>query len=465
MSPEKFLAFDLGAESGRAVVGTLHDGALTTEEIHRFANRPVRVLGTLYWDALALYGNLIEGMRIYSRKFGRSVASIGIDTWGVDFGLLARDGSLLQNPVSYRDRRTEGILAEVERKVRALDLFRTTGMALSSIQSLCQLAAMRRAESPALQEAATFLMMPDLFGYFLTGSKVCERTNAVNTQFYDIARGGWAEEVLRAFDLRPAMLPELRDPGTVLAELLPSVAAEAGLEACPVVSVCTHDTGSAVAAVPGDGRDRAFLSSGTWSVVGARTERVVTTEAAFRQGFCNELTLGGTFLCKNIMGLWLLEEARREWVADGIDWSHPQLVEEAERVPAGGPMIDPEDGGFLSPASMTGAIEQYCRKTGQRAPRGPAETARSIFESLAQCYGRALKDLETVLGLRFAALEVVGGGSRNTLLCQLTADATGVPVLAGPAEATATGNLLAQAAALGHTAHLAAVRTEYQPRV
>jgi rhamnulokinase len=465
VTPERFLAFDLGAESGRAVVGTLCDGALTTEEIHRFPNRPVRVLGTLYWDALALYGNLIEGMRIYGRQYGRNVASIGIDTWGVDFALLARDGSLLQNPVCYRDRRTEGILAEVERRVRALDLFRTTGMTISPIQSLCQLAAMRRAGSPALEEAATFLMMPDLFGYFLTGVKACERTNAVNTQFYDLERGSWAEEVLRAFDLRRAMLPELRDPGTVLGELLPSIAAEAGLEACPVVSVCTHDTGSAVAAVPGDERDGAFLSSGTWSVVGARTERVVTTEAAFGQGFCNELTLGGTFLCKNIMGLWLLEEARREWAAGGVDWPYQQLLEAAECVPKGGPVIDPEDGVFLSPASMTGAIEEYCRRTGQRAPRGPAETARAIFESLAQCYGRALKNLETVLGRRFAALDVVGGGAHNVLLCQLTADATGIPVLAGPAEATATGNLLAQAAALGHTARQAAVRTEYQPRV
>ncbi|MEN6536762.1 MAG: FGGY family carbohydrate kinase, partial [Bryobacteraceae bacterium] len=322
MTPERFLAFDLGAESGRVVAGRLRDGVLTTEEIHRFPNRPVRVLGTLYWDALALYGNIVEGMRIYGRNYGPSVASIGIDTWGVDFGLLARDGSLLQNPVCYRDHRTDGTLAEVERRVRLPDLFRTTGIALSHIQTLCQMAAMRRAGSPALEKAATFLMMADLFGYFLTGVKACERTNAATTQIYSPAERRWAESILQIVEAPLSSMPELVDPGTTLGEMLSSVANDTGLSPCPVVAPCTHDTASAVAAVPGAGRDWAFLSSGTWSILGALSDSLITSDAAFQSGICNELTLDGPFLCKNIMGLWLLQQARAGWEKAGQSYSY-----------------------------------------------------------------------------------------------------------------------------------------------
>jgi rhamnulokinase len=463
VSLERFLAFDLGAESGRAVVGTLRDGALALEEIHRFPNQPVHLLGTLHWNALALYANLLEGLRIYSRKYGREVASIGIDTWGVDFGLLARDGSLLQNPVCYRDRRTDGILAVLNQRISPMDLFRTTGMAPSPILSLCQLLAMRRADSSILEAASMFLMMPDLLGYFLTGVKACERTNAINTQFYDIEGRRWAEHILTACGLPVSILPGLIDPGTVLGELLPAVAADTGLDPCPVVAPCTHDTGSAVAAVPDCGEDAAFLSSGTWSVLGASTDHIVTSEAAFQGGFCNELSLRGPFLCKNIMGLWLLQQARREWAAAGRDYSYEELAHAAESAPSGGPVIDPEDESFLAPASMHLAIADYCRRTDQVSPQGPAETTRCILESLAACCRRQLARLEALLSRRFSALHMVGGGSRNALLCQLTADAIQIPVFAGAPEATAAGNLLAQAAALGHTARLAAPFTEYQP--
>jgi rhamnulokinase len=449
VTPERFLAFDLGAESGRAVVGTLDGGALAIEEIHRFANRPVRVLDTLYWDVVALYANLIEGMRIYSGRFGPQVASIGIDTWGVDFGLLARDGSLLQNPVCYRDRRTEGVLPELQRRLPLNELYQLTGLPFSPVHTICQLLALRLQGSPVLAPADRFLMMPDLLAYMLTGEKVCERTNACSTQVYDPRQGCWSEPILQAIGIPRTIMPELVDPGTTLGEVLGSVARDAGLKPCPVVAPCTHDTASAVAAVPGSGEDWAFLSSGTWSVVGALSNGLVSSDAAFQAGLCNELTQGAPFLCKNIMGLWLLQQARAVWEKKGQRYSYQELVELARQSRSDAALIDPDDAGFLAPPDMHQAICDFARRTGQRPPEDPGAAARSILESLALCYRHWLRKLEEVLGRRFRVLHIVGGGSLNTLLCQFTADATGLPVLAGPMEATVAGNLLVQAVARG----------------
>lgn len=450
MTPERFLAFDLGAESGRAVVGTLDGGALAIEEIHRFPNRPVRVLDTLYWDALALYANLIEGMRIYSGRFGPHAASIGIDTWGVDFGLLARDGSLLQNPVCHRDRRTEGVLPELQRRLPLKELYQLTGLPFSPVHTICQLLALRLQDSPVLAPADRFLMMPDLLAYMLTGEKVCERTNACSTQVYDPGQRCWSKPILQAIGISPAIMPELVDPGTTIGAVLGSVARDAGLEPCPVVAPCTHDTASAVAAVPGSGEDWAFLSSGTWSVLGALSGGLVNSDAAFQAGLCNELTLHAPFLCKNIMGLWLLQQARAAWEKAGQRYSYRELVELARQAPSSSAaLIDPGDACFLAPLNMHQAICDYARRTGQRPPEDPGAVVRSILESLALCYRRWLRKLEEVLGRRFRVLHIVGGGSLNTLLCQFTADATGLPVLAGPMEATVAGNLLVQTVACG----------------
>ena len=296
MNERRFLACDLGAESGRAVVGTVAGRRLSLEEVHRFPNRTVEWAGTLYWDLLSLCNNVLEGMRAYSHRFGRSVDGIGIDTWGVDFGLLAEDGALLQNPVHYRDRRTEGILDHVGARMSPARLFRCTGLSPSPIYSLCQLLSLRLSGSPILPAAGTFLMMPDLFAFFLTGRTCCERTAAVLTQLYDPRRGDWHDGIFDAFDLPRSMMPELVDPGTVLGDLRESVKRETGLEEAVVIAPCAHDTASAVAAVPSTGEDWAFLSSGTWSVLGALTDEVVATQDALSAGMCNELTLQDFFL-------------------------------------------------------------------------------------------------------------------------------------------------------------------------
>ncbi len=456
MSSARFLAFDLGAESGRAVAATLDGGRLVLDEVHRFANDPVSVRGVLYWDVLALYANMLAAMRNYARRYGDSVDGIGIDTWGVDFGLLAADGGLLANPVCYRDDRTESILPRVEAVRSREDLFAITGMSLSRIQSLCQLLAMRRSGSPVLAHAATLLMMPDLLAYFLTGEQYCERTNAVNTQLYDLRRGEWWEDGFRDFDLPRTIMPPLIDPGTRIGRLSESVARQAGLARAPVIAPCTHDTGSAVAAVPAEGTDWAFLSCGTWSVVGALTATPLCS--AFRDGVCNELTLGSAFLCRNLMGLWILQEVRRQWQREGRAYSYDEITSLAREAPHASAVIDPDDPRFLAPANMTAAIEEYCCETGQRPPRGPGRIARCILDSLALSYRRALEEIARLTQRSFGVCHIVGGGSRNALLCQLTANALGIPVVAGPAEATVSGNALVQALARGYVDSADAIR-------
>ena len=473
MAMRRFLAFDLGASSGRVVVGTLADGTLSLEEIHRFRNTPVEVRGTVYWDVLALYRNVLTGMRKYSRRFGKSVDGIGIDSWALDFGLLASDGTLLANPVHYRDRRTEGMPEYIAQRISPQELFRRTGVSPASVHTLCHMVSLQLRQSSVLECTTAFLMMPDLLAYFLTGQKRCERTQAITTQLYDPRRKTWHKEVLDAFDLPMSAMPNLVDPGTCLGELCESAKRETGLTEAVVIVPCTHDTASAVAAVPGKGEDWAFLSSGTWSVLGALADTIVTSEQALAASFVNELTLGSFFLCRNIIGLWLLQQARSAWRRRGEAYSYSELVTLAEQAPEGGPLIHPNDRAFLAPEDMCGAIADYCRKTGQSQPKGPGETTRCILESLAFCYRYTLRQLQSVLDRRFRILHIVGGGSLNTLLCQWTADATGIPVLAGPAEASATGNVLVQALARGclkspqdirDTVRDSSTLLEYEPR-
>jgi len=445
----RFLAFDLGAESGRAVVGTLQDGQLALEEISRFPNEPVPVHKTLYWDVLALHNNILKGMREYAGHYGDSVDGVGVDTWGVDFGLLSKSGDLLQNPVHYRDRRTAAMLDEVSSRIAPEDLFRRTGMPLSPVNTSLQLLSLRLNQNPLLDNASTLLMMPDLLAYFLTGRKCCERTNAVTTQLYDPRECRWNEQLIRDLHLTPSLMPELVDPGTILGELLDSVRDNVGLKRGLVIAPCTHDTASAVAAVPAKDADWAFLSSGTWSVVGALTPEVVTSPEAFAAGVCNELTLQSYFLCRNTMGLWLLQKARLGWQRAGKAYSYEDLVKLAEQAPPGGPLIYPNDARFLAPPDMSQAIRDYCAATGQSPPEGPGEITRCILESLALAYRQTLDQLTVLLGRKFRVLHIVGGGCKNSLLCQLTAAAVGIPVLAGPVEATVAGNVLVQALAIG----------------
>ncbi len=449
MSDSRFLAFDLGAESGRAAVGTLQGDHLSLEEIHRFPNEPVQVCETLYWDILALYGNVLKGMREYVRRYGDSVDGIGVDTWSVDFGLIGRDGQLLQNPVHYRDQRIQGILEEIVRRIGAQELFERSGLIDYPISTLCQLVACRLKQPGLLESADTCLMIPDLIAYFLTGQRVGERTNTIMTQLYDPRARGWSEEILNRYDLPESLMPALVDPATAIGGLRESVQGDTGLTDALVIAPCTHDTSSAVAAVPAEGDDWAFLSSGTWSVLGALTKEVVTSPEAFAVGMCNELTFESFFLARNIMGLWLLQQARAIWQSSGETYSYAELVELAQKAPGGGPLIDPDDPGFLAPVDMVQAINDFCARTRQPRPQGPAAVTRCILESLALSYRHYLDQITRLLDRSFRVLHVVGGGSRNTLLCQMTADATALPVIAGPSEATIIGNVLLQAVAVG----------------
>jgi rhamnulokinase len=468
----RFLAFDLGAESGRAVVGELKGRRLSLEEIHRFSNEPVELNKTLYWDALSIYNNLLRGMREYTRQFGDSPDGIGIDTWGVDFGLLSSNGELIQNPVHYRDRRTEGMLQEVCSRIAPEELFNRTGMSLLSINTSVQLLALRLNQNSVLDSANNLLMMPDLFAYFLTGQRGGERTNAVSTQLYDPWKNQWSDEVFTKLNLPRMIMPDLIDSGTKVGELRQSVKNNVGLKRGLVIAPCSHDTASAVAAVPARGEDWAFLSCGTWSVLGALSDRVVTSPEAYAAGVFNELTFKGRFLCRNIIGLWLLQQARACWEQNDQTYSNEELVKQAAGSP-GGPIINPDDERFLAPRDMVYSIQEYCLETGQRSPEGPGETTRCILESLALAYRHRLDQLAGILGRRLKILHIVGGGSNNSLLCQLTANAVGLPILAGPAEATVIGNMLVQDSALGGAASPEEIReivrfstslTEYEPR-
>ena len=449
MGCHRFLAFDLGAESGRAVVGTLQDGRLSLEEISRSPNIPVQVRETLYWDVLALYNNILEGLRAYVRRHGAQVEGIGIDTWGVDFGLLSAQGELLQNPVHYRDSRTAAMMEQVKLRISPEELFERTGMALQPINTSVQLLSLRLARNPVLDCAATMLMMPDLFNYFLTGRKYCERTNAVTTQLLDPLKNAWSEEIVKKLDLPWPLLPDLIDPGTVVGELLGPVREATGLTDGVVIAPCTHDTASAVAAVPGSGDDWAFLSCGTWSVLGTLTADVVTTPRAYAARVVNELTIQSRILCRNIIGLWLLQQVKAAWVRAGESYSYEDLVQLAAQAPEEGPLINPDAPRFFAPQDMRVTLQDYCAETGQAVPLQPGETARCILESLAFAYRRWLEEIAALAGRSFRVLHLVGGGSKNTLLCQLTANATGLPVLAGPSEATVAGNVMVQALAKG----------------
>ncbi len=458
MSDNRFLAFDIGAESGRAAVGTLQGDRLSLDEIHRFPNEPVRVCETLYWDILALYGNVLKGMREYVRRYGDSVDGIGVDTWSVDFGLIGRDGQLLQNPVHYRDQRAHGMLEEVLSRMGAQELFERSGLVPTPISTLCQLIAYHVRQPSLLEFADTYLMIPDLIAYFLTGQRVGERTNAITTHLYDPRTHGWNDEILSRYDLPASLMPVLTDPASVIGGLRESLRGDTNLTNALVIAPCTHDTSSAVAAIPAEGDDFAFLSSGTWSVVGALTKEVVTSPEAFAAGMYNQLTFGSFFLSRDIMGLWLLQQARATWESSGETYSYAKLVELAQKAPGAGPLIDPDDPGFLAPVDMVQAINNFCARTGQRQPQGPAAVTRCILESLALSYRDYFDQITRILGRSFRVLHVVGGGSRNTLLCQMTADATSLPVIAGPSEATIMGNILLQAVAVGSIRSPADVR-------
>ncbi len=451
----KFLALDLGAASVRGVVGRFDGDRLELAEVHRFPNGPVRILDSLHWDVLRLFDEIKRGLARCVQEHGAELAGIGLDTWGVDFALLDRDGALLGNPYHYRDRRTDGMMEEVFRRVPREEVFELTGIQFLQLNTLYQIFSMALQESPVLAAADTLLMTPDLFNFWLTGRQVSEFTIATTSQLYDPRQGTWSKALFEKLGLPFHILPEIVPPGTVLGPLLPSVAKEVGLGEVPVIAPACHDTGSAVAAVPARGRDYAYISSGTWSVMGVEVTEPIITAQSLANNFSNEGGVEGTFrFLKNIMGLWLVQECRRMWAKAGEDLSYAALTEIAAQAPPFGPIVDPDDHVFLHPGDMPAAIQAFCQRTGQPVLEDKGAIIRCALESLALKYRFTLGELESVLGRELGTIHIVGGGSQNQLLCQLTADATGRLVVAGPVEATAVGNIVMQALARGYVASL-----------
>ena len=464
-----YLAVDLGAESGRVVLGRFDGGRVSLEEVHRFPNTAVGLPDGLHWDVLRFLSEIKDGLAKSMRE--EEIEGIGVDSWGVDFGLLDGEGALVSNPYHHRDARTEGMMEEAFGLVPKEEIYQTTGIQFLPINTLYQLLAMRG--SPLLEAAETMLLIPDLINYWLTGQKACEYTNATTTQLLDLEAGGWARDLVEGMDLPSRILAPIVQPATELGPLLPEVAEEVGAGP-PVFAVASHDTASAVVAVPAEGEDFAYISSGTWSLVGVELSGPVVTEEGLRANFTNEGGFGGkTRLLKNVMGLWLLQECRRQWAREGHEYSYEELAGLAEDAPPAGPLVDPDHPAFLAPGDMASRIRSYCEETGQGPPEGPAAVARCVFESLALKYRHAIEQAESLAGRAIGTINILGGGSQNSLLCQLTSDATRRPVLAGPVEATALGNLMVQAYARGHLTSLEEIREavrrsvevqEYEPQ-
>jgi len=460
MSTTNFLAVDIGAASGRVIVGRWDGERFALEELHRFPNGPVTEGGHLHWDAPRLWQELQAGLAAYAAQDGAPLAGIGVDTWAVDYGLLDAAGQLLGNPYHYRDRRTVGVPDLVDTLLPPEALYAQTGIQRLLLNTLYQLVAAVQAGDPQLAAADTLLLMPDLLHYWLTGRKVAEYTNATTTQLLDARERRWATEILGKLGIPARILPPLIAPGSVLGPLLPAVRDAVGLRHdVPVIAVGTHDTASAVAAVPGLDERSAYISSGTWSLVGVELDAPLLSAEAQRLNFTNEGGVAGTIrLLKNVGGLWLLQECQRQWQHEGRAYSWPELLALAEAAPPLRSLIDPDAPEFLAPQNMPATIREHCRRSGQPVPAGVGELVRCCLESLALTYRRVVAALETLTGRQIDTLRVVGGGSQNTMLCQLTADACQRTVVAGPAEGTALGNILVQAIATGHLPDLAAGR-------
>ncbi len=422
-------AVDLGAASGRVMLADIGPDRLALSEVHRFPNRPVAAGGTLYWDILGLFDQVREGLRRAGPLDG-----IGIDSWAVDYGLIDGSGALLGNPVSYRDSRTDGVMARVLDQLGPASVYATTGVQNLPFNTLFQLAA-----GPVWTDAARLLLLPDLLGFWLTGSIGAEVTNASTTQLLDATTRQWSVDLVRRAGLRPELLPPLRQPGERIGT------ANVGHGPVPVFAVGSHDTASAVVGVPAAG-EFGYISSGTWSLVGVELAAPVLTEAGRLANFSNEAGVDGTVrYLRNVMGLWLLQECRREWSADLPDL--PDLLAAAAQRPGLASTVDSDR--FLAPGDMPARIAAACQRSGQPVPDSPAATVRCILDSLALGHRRAIRDAQRLSGRSVSTVHIVGGGARNALLCQLTADACGLPVVAGPVEATAWGNALVQARALG----------------
>lgn len=445
---QSFLAIDLGAESGRIILGSL-DEHLTLNEVHRFANGPVSLPDGLHWDVLRLWSEIKNGIGLAASQSNGQLSGIGLDTWGVDFALLDADGALLGNPCHYRDSRTDGMLDEAFKRMSPGDIFANTGIQFMQINTLYQLLAMRLQDSPFLKIAKTFLMTPDLFHYWLSGEKVCEFTIATTSQCYNPIQRDWAWSLLEAFGIPPGIFPKIIPPGTVLGCMLPRLSEELQLGSVPIIAPACHDTASAVAAVPAQNDHFAWISSGTWSIMGIESPKPVIDEKTLKYNFTNEGGVSDTWrLSRTTTGLWLVQECRRSWAARGDNLSYDEITHLASEAEPFAAFIDPDDSEFLKPGNMPERIRSYCSKSDQGIPESKGAVIRCALESLALKYRWVLERLEEINNCRFEPIHLIGGGTKNHLLNQFTAEATGRVCIAGPVEATAIGNVLMQAIAL-----------------
>lgn len=454
------LAIDLGAESGRAILGQIHGGKLVLTEIHRFANQPTSLPDGLHWDVLSLWNEIKLGIRKAVQTSPQTIRSIGIDTWGVDFGLLDRDGILIGNPYHYRDGRTDGVMEKAFARISRDEIFSQTGLQFMQLNTLYQLYAMVLANNSWLETARTFLTIPDLLNYWMTGRKVCEFTIATTTQCYDPRLRTWAKPLLERLNIPTHIFPEIVQPGTILGPLTQQVCEETGAGDLIVIAPACHDTGSAVAAVPASGKEFAWISSGTWSIMGIEADQPVVTPQSQKFNVTNEGGVNNTIrLSKNIMGLWLVQECKRTWARQGKEFSYDELTKMASEATPLQSFIDPDHEEFLKPGDMPARIKKYCQATGQVVPETPGEVVRCALQGIALKYRYVLDMLEALHGAKLEKIHIVGGGTRNRLLSQFTADATDRTVITGPIEATAVGNIIIQAISLGIIQDMVEART------
>ncbi len=446
------VAVDIGASSGRVILGRVDPDRVELEEVHRFLNEPVRLPDGLHWDVLRIYQEILAGLRKAAESAeaaGRSVQSVGIDSWAIDYGLIDSGGALLYQPFHYRDDRTAAVIENVHAVLSPQTLYARTGLQFLPFNTIYQLAASRR--SPGFDAAAAVLLVPDLLAYWLTGVQGAERTNASTTGLLDASTRTWATDLAEPIGLSPAILPRLRDPGEALGSLTDAVREATGLrDDTRVILVGSHDTASAVVGVPAADRRFAYIACGTWSLVGVELDEPILGEASRAANFTNEAGVDGRVrYLRNVMGLWLLQESMRRWAQEGSIEELETLLAAAARLPAGGPTFDPDDAVFLPPGDMPARVVAACRAHGGTVPETRPAIVRTILDSLALAHARTLADAVRLSGASVHTVHLVGGGALNELLCQLTADACGLPVVAGPTEATALGNVLIQGRALG----------------
>jgi len=457
MAERNYLAFDLGAESGRAVLGRLKDGKLKLAEQHRFQNPTSRMNGHWHWNLPAQWEELKTGLRKTAADV--KLDGIGVDTWGVDFGLVTKSGEILGNPYCYRDSRTDGVMEKTFAQLGREKIFQHTGIQFMQINTLFQMMSMVQQKSPLLEIADTFLMIPDLFNFLFTGVRKCEFSNASTTQMLDPRTRTWATDMLKGLGIPTHILPEIVPAGTILGTLTKDVADETGAGALPVIAPGTHDTASAVAAVPAGGGSWCYVSSGSWSLMGVELDAPVINEKSLKYNYTNEGAVGGKIrFLKNIMGMLLVQECRKHWQKQGHDHSYTELTSMAARSEGLRSLVNPNDAAFFSIGDFPTKIEAFCKRTKQPIPGTRGEFVRACLDSLALMYRYTLEGLEDVLGRRIDVIHIVGGGTQNELMSQLAADACGRTVIAGPVEATSIGNILVQAMAGGDVKSLDEVR-------